>query len=134
MQTEHPNQIPYIKNLQELTTVNNVFHMWFQKVVEDPDVDVMFKMFDTFGEVLKDQGSMATFWMSYMELSSLLLELIRSSRDWTTGLHMAAIRTIIPVPWCSAYDRQNYAKYLSVYYTDMVNLPTESAEVYHQLT
>ena len=37
------------------------------------------------------------------------------------------------IPWMFAYDRLNYAKYLPVYYNQMLNLPVEHPEVYEYL-
>lgn len=33
------------------------------------------------------------------------------------------------LPWCFAYDNTNYAKYISVYYSDMTSLPKEHPQV-----
>ena len=46
-------------------------------------------------------------------------------------LHLAMIKAVIP--WMFAYDRLNYAKYLPVYYNQMLNLPMEHPEVYEHL-
>ncbi|KAK3747382.1 hypothetical protein QZH41_002637 [Actinostola sp. cb2023] len=43
-------------------------------------------------------------------------------------LHLHAIRNMIP--WCFAYDKINYARYLPVYYAQMMNLPSDHPEVY----
>ena len=34
------------------------------------------------------------------------------------------------LPWCFAFDRLNYARYLPVYFAQMVNLPADHANVY----
>lgn len=41
-----------------------------------------------------------------------------------------AIREMIP--WCFAYDKLNYARYLPAYYAQMTNLPEEHPEVYQE--
>ena len=61
-------------------------------------------------------------------VNDILLGLIRASREGNWELHMASIRAMIP--WCFAYDKQNYAQYLSVYYADMCQLPTEHPNVH----
>ena len=43
-------------------------------------------------------------------------------------LHLASIRAMIP--WCFAYDRINYARYLPYYYAQMSQLPTTHPDVY----
>jgi len=34
------------------------------------------------------------------------------------------------IPWCFAYDKFNYARYLLVYYAQMANLPVEHPDVH----
>ena len=36
------------------------------------------------------------------------------------------------IPWCFAYDRQNYARYLSVYYCQVTRLPEHHPQIYEQ--
>ncbi len=44
---------------------------------------------------------------------------------------MSSIRALLP--WCFAYDRQNYSRYLSVYYAEMTRLPQDHPDVHLQL-
>ena len=62
----------------------------------------------------------------------ILLGLIRASREGNWMLHLAMIKAVIS--WMFAYDGQNYAKYLPVYYNQMLNLLTEHPEVCEHLT
>ena len=34
------------------------------------------------------------------------------------------------IPWCFAYDKINYARYLPLYYAEIMNLPSEHPDVY----
>lgn len=43
-------------------------------------------------------------------------------------LHINGIRTLIP--WCFAYDKVNYARYLSAYFAQMTNLPETNPDVH----
>ena len=66
--------------------------------------------------------------MSYIDIvGDVLLGLIRASREGNWQLHLYAIRDMIP--WCFAYDKINYARYLPVYYAQMINLPSEHANL-----
>jgi len=49
-------------------------------------------------------------------------------RDW--NLHLASVRAMIP--WCFAYDRLNYARYLPYYYAEMSRLFTTHPDVYSE--
>ena len=74
---------------------------------------------------------MSAFWMSYVDLTSLMLDFIRASRekDWT--FHLISISNLIP--WCFAYNRSNYAKYLPRYLLQMINLQTTHPDVHEYL-
>lgn len=67
--------------------------------------------------------------MSYIDIvGDVLLGLIRASREGNWQLHLYAIRNMIL--WCFAYDKINYARYLPVYYAQMINLHSEHPNVY----
>ncbi len=76
-----------------------------------------------------NNGDLSDYWMSYMDtVESVLLGLLRGSHEGNWNLHLNAIRIMIPL--CSAYDKVNYARYLSVYYAKMTNLPETDPRVY----
>ena len=67
--------------------------------------------------------------MSYIDLvENVVLGLLRSSREGNWNLHLNAIRSMIP--WCFAYDKVNYARYLTAYYAEMTNLQETNPDVY----
>ena len=58
--------------------------------------------------------------MSYIHLvGDVQLGLICASREGNLLLHLYAVHHMIP--WCFAYDKFNYARYLMVYYAQMAN-------------
>ena len=72
-------------------------------------------------EVLRQEnGQLAAFWMNYIDLVQLLLGLIRSDREGNWYLHLAFVRDMIP--WCFAFGKANYSRYLPVYYAQIMNL------------
>lgn len=74
-------------------------------------------------------GDLSAFWMSYIQLvGDVLLGLIQASREGNWQLHLFAIRQMIP--WCFAYDKMNYARYLPPYYAQMTTLEVDHPEVY----
>ena len=76
-----------------------------------------------------DNGELSAYWMSYIDLvENLILGLLHGSREGNWNLHLIAIRSLIP--WCFAYDKVNYARYLTVYYAEMLALPESRPEVY----
>ena len=67
-----------------------------------------------------ERGSLATFWMMYVDMAEILLGLIRADREGDWYLHLASIRNMLP--WCFALDKTNYARYLPLYYAQMTRL------------
>ena len=61
-------------------------------------------------------------------VADILLGLLRASREGNWNLHLHAVRNMIP--WCFAYDKLNYARYMSPYYAQMTNLPENNPRLY----
>ena len=61
-------------------------------------------------------------------MAEIMLALVRASREGNWMLHLGAIRQMIP--WCFAYDKVNYARFLTYYYATMSRLPIEHPEVH----
>ena len=68
-------------------------------------------------------NKMHRFWHSYIQMVSLLLRLIRATREGNWPLHLACVKDMLP--WLFAYDRTNYARYLPLYLCDMLSLGNE---------
>ena len=67
--------------------------------------------------------------MSYEDIvETVLLGLLCASREGNWPLHLSVIQAMIP--WCFAYDKINYARYLPAYYAQMTNLPTQHPGVF----
>ena len=75
-----------------------------------------------------NNGDLSAFWMSYIDMVTVLLGLLRASREGYWDLHVACIRYMLP--WCFAYDKINHARYLSVYYAEMSLLYETHPDVY----
>lgn len=102
-------------------------------VKENPSVSCIFQRFSEYLEHLRlSHGSLAAFWMSFVDLVEILLGLIRASREGNWLLHLSSISAMIP--WCFAYDKHNYANYLSMYYSQMSRLQETHPEIHQQMT
>lgn len=102
--------------------LNNLLH--------SPVLSEVITLWKDFLEHLRhNNGELSAFWMSYIDMvEEVLLGLLRASREGNWELHLHAIRTMIP--WCFAYDKINYARYLSPYFAQMTNLPEKNPSVY----
>ena len=75
-----------------------------------------------------ENGDLSTFWMSYVDMVEIVLGLVRASREGDLEHHLMSIRAMIP--WCFAYDRLNYARYLPYYFATMCCLSMDYPDVY----
>ena len=84
----------------------------------------IFDLFKMFSE--EDNGPLKMFRRSYLEMVSLLLTLIRATREGNWSLHLECTREMLP--WYFANDHVNYAHYLPVYLLHMIQLPETHPE------
>lgn len=76
-----------------------------------------------------DNGDLSKYWMNYLDMVEILLGLIRASREGNWNLHLLMIEKMIP--YCFAYDRINYSRYLPFYLSDMKRLQEEHPNLFH---
>ena len=111
---------------------DNVCQHKFEEIKDSPTFLSIMKLFDIYLNYLRqDNGQLSTFWMTYIDMVEIILGLLRASREGNWPLHLSSIRAMIP--WCFAYDRLNYARYLSAYLSQMSHLEEEHPEVHNHL-
>ena len=85
-----------------------------KQIHENCSCTCIMELFGVYIKLLRGgNGNLSTFWLSYMDMTDILLGLIRASREGDWMLHLASVRAMIP--WCVAYDRLNYARFLPCY-------------------
>ncbi len=89
----------------------------------------MTRWMDFLEHLCHQNGELSASWMSYIDMmENVVLGLLRASREGNWSLHLNATRSMLP--WCFAYDKVNYARYLSPYFAEMTNLPEKKPDVY----
>ena len=127
--SENDMEIVRERKLQLEQLKLNLCYDELEKVLNIPQVQQWENLFQKYVDDLKQNGSdMAKFWLSYLELCELLLDLIFATRTGNWEMYLACIEAVIP--WTFAYDRQNYSRYLLPFLDDMRSLPTAMPEVY----
>ena len=115
------------RTLQE--TKVNFYENGINDLVEDDNFKSFSHLFYTYRQDIEDNGSdLQRFWISFLNLCELLLNLIYATRTGDWELYLSCIEEVIP--WTFAYDRQKYARYLLPFLNDMRKLPTAKPEVY----
>ena len=87
----------------------------FDSLLNNPLLAQLMTLWNSFLDYLHcDNGELSAFWMSYIDfMENVILGLLHGSREGNWNLHLNAIRSMIP--WWFAYDKINYARYLSPY-------------------
>ena len=84
-------------------------HQTLEKALQDESYLKVMQMFTDYKDNLStNKGPLAAFWMTYIDMVELLLDLIRADREGDWQLHLASIQGVIP--WCFAMDKTNYAR------------------------
>jgi len=69
--------------------------------------------------------------MSFIDtVGDILLGLLRASREGNWHWNYIFVLSSKLIPWCFAYDRLNYARYLPAYFAQMTNLQRDHPQVY----
>ena len=131
------NDLTGLPKLRETITLIEELHGdtsqdMLDEVLKHPSCKYILQKFNNYLDHLRfSNGSLSKYWMSYIDMVDILFGLIRASREGNWLMHMEFIRQMIP--WCFAYDKRNYAKYLAAYYGQMTRLQTENPDMYNYL-
>ncbi|KAK5859272.1 hypothetical protein PBY51_003352 [Eleginops maclovinus] len=98
------------------------------ELMENASCNCIMELFQAFLESLRGGQGLSAFWISYLDMAEIMLGLLRASREGDWMLHLASIRQMIP--WCFAYDKVNYARFLPYYYASMTRLAVDQPEVH----
>ena len=120
-----------VKSFKEAVTIatisvqSELSSFTIQRLYQTPELEKLHTNFKDFNN--SPCTIMAKYWLSYIDMVSLLLQFIRSIRDGDLESYLASIRDMIP--WMFAYDQVNYSRYLSVYFLDMQSLEKKHPNV-----
>ena len=102
----------------------------YTNLLQHDDFKTWHEAFQVFMTNLREKGSaLVKFWLSYLEICELVLNLIYATRTGNWTMYLSCIEEVIP--WCFAYECQNYARYLIPFLNDMLRLPSSMPEAYN---
>ena len=101
-----------------------------QALYDKPELKDVLRSFEEFN--LTSSGTMGQYWLSYIEMVTLLLRFLRAMREGDFEL-TPCVYQIDMLPWMFAYDRNNYARYLPVYLCDMLALEQNHPSAYQAI-
>ena len=70
------------------------------------------------------------YWDDFISMVEILLRFVRGERDGIWDLHLGALSDMLP--YFFAYDHINYARWVTIYYSDMKSLAQTAPEVYDE--
>ena len=101
----------------------------FEVILDAADYNVYFDQLEAFLDDMKDHDTeLRQFWLRYIHLVELTLNLIYATRVGDWELYLSCIEEVLP--WTFAYDRLKYAKYLLPFLNDMHAIKTTKPTVY----
>lgn len=132
IQLNHRAEPPHLEEaLESISTFHKkVSQASFTELMENASLNHILHLFQEYLDSLRNGHPLAAFWMSYLDMVEILLGLLRAAREGDWMLHLASIHAMIP--WCFAYDKLNYARFLPYYYATMTRLPIDHPDV-HQM-
>ena len=81
-----------------------------------------------FKDKIGQQNDLTTFWLSFLDITETLLNLIYATRSGDWNLYVETIKSTLP--WFFAYDRTNYSRYLTVHHQDLLSLKKDFPEIH----
>ena len=107
-------------------------HLLMKKAYEEysktEDIDGPARPFDEWREESMKRCPQFLYWATVLEFELVCLQLVRAIREADFSLYLKGIRELLP--WMFAVDSHNYARWLSVHYRDMCELPLKHPDVY----
>ena len=120
-----------MEHLEEtLESINNVgetpTQAVFDTVLNSQSCSRILYLFNVYLTFLHDggNGNIAAFWMTYLNMVDIMFGLIRAAREGDWSLYLSSF----------TYDKINYARYLTVYYAQMMHLEQNHPGVHANMT
>ena len=100
----------------------------FNELLESKKVQEFCTSLITYKDNLTERSTLAKFWISFLEMIEVLLNLIYATRSGNWDLYLETIRSTLP--WFFAHDRKNYSRYWPVHYYHVPFLNISHPEIY----
>ena len=102
----------------------------YENLHESPDFKKYHKKLYDFQDELCEESEMCRFWQSFLSMMENLLTILYATRTGYMQLYVESINMLLS--WTFAYDRHNYAGYLTFHYIEMINLEENHPSIYQE--
>ena len=121
--------VDYLESTELLQLINNTKKTSFNAAIDS--CERIFELFLHFDQgICSTLGPMALFWNSFIEMTQILLDYIKSSRTGDWSLHLQASKQMLV--WFFAYDRINYLRHFSYNWATQQQLHLTHPAIYHE--
>ena len=93
----------------------------YHEFVNSDEMKKYIIVFYNYKSKLSQQSSLAAFWITYLDMVTVLLNFIYSFRAGKWHLYLESVRSMLPY-------RYNYSRYLSLYFVNMMSLELQHPE------
>ena len=100
----------------------------FETLINSPDFQKYRDQLYDYQEAERQRSEMWRFWNSFLSMVDNILSILYATRTGDWILYIESIRSFLP--WAFAYDRQNFARYLTLHLMEMVNLEENHRCIY----
>ena len=100
----------------------------FETLINSPDFQKYRDQLYDYQEAECQRSEMWRFWNSFLSMVDNILSILYATRTGDWILYIESKRRFLP--WAFAYDRQNYARYLTLHLMKMVNLEENHRCIY----
>ena len=126
-----------LENLMDFIESNEITQLVTSRTSDNLEqsllkVEDLFNLFEEFEIQIKDGtfGPMAVMWQSYLDLAQIVLDFTKSNRSGDWDLHLQSSEKMLA--WFHAYDRHNYARHFTYYWTDQQKLCEKHPTIYEE--
>ncbi len=129
---ENPQQVPFLDQaIDQLKKLfDNPNQETLESIMRNDECKKMLDKYDKFLDSFRESttNSLGRFWISFIDMTEIILGFIRGSREGNFLLNAAMIEQMID--WAYAYDHQKYARSQASHYADISRLEDEYPEIY----
>ena len=111
-------------------SLNLLMSKGYEEYLAKVDDNQQVKSFQEMKEDSQRKSPQFLYWAGVLDLQLCCLKLVRAFREANFSMYVNAIKRILP--WFFALDHPNYARWLSVHYQDMCELPGKHPHVHAQ--
>ena len=125
---DYHDEITLIQDLQKSLADKDIEKSQkFLKLLQDKSLKLIDDL-NTFIQLNSSRYKTFKYWNTFLEMVTLVENLIRSDREGNWALHILTVEELLPI--FAAFDATNYLRWCSLYLEDMKRLPATAPDIH----